>query len=95
MLAKGLAPVDEGDLRASIQTEPGRHELAVDVVAGGQLTTRPVRNGATAPSYDYAREIEAKQPFFFPAYRALRRSIKAALTRAVSRAAKGDAGGGS
>lgn len=90
-LQKALAPVDEGDLKDSIRTEPGRHELAVDVVAGGPKTTRPVREGVTSPAFDYAAQAEADSPFFFPAWRALRKSIRSRIARAVSKAAKGDA----
>ena len=92
-LARGLAPVDEGDLRQSIRKEPGRHELAVNVAAGGPLTTRPVREGVTSPSFDYSREIERKSPFFFPAYRALKRSIRSNLGKAYKRAAGLQVGG--
>ncbi len=87
-LSKALAPEDDGDLKASIRKTPGRHELSVNVVAGGARTQRPVRSGVTAPTFDYAAKIEGEQPYFFPAYRALRKSIKSALTRAYKRAAK-------
>lgn len=86
-LARGLASVDSGDLRNSIRKEPGRHELAVDVVAGGPLTTRAVRHGLE-PDYDYAAKIEHESPFFYPAYRALKKSIRARLSRAYRNAAK-------
>lgn len=94
VLAKALAPHVEGDLRGSIRKEPGRHELAVAVKAGGLPTTRPVREGVTAPSFDYSREIERKSPFFFPAYRALKGSIRAGLGKAYKRAAGLRVGGG-
>lgn len=93
VLARGLAPVDEGDLRASIRKEPGRHALAVDVKAGGPMTQRPVREGLTAPTFDYAAAAEGNSPYFFPAWRALRRSIKARLSRAYRNAAKKTGGG--
>jgi len=92
-LARGLAPVDDGDLRTSIRKEPGRHELAVDIKAGGPLTTRPVRHGATAPTFDYAAKLEKESPYFFPAYRALKRSIHARLGRAYREAVKKSGGG--
>lgn len=93
-LAKSLAPVDEGDLRASIRKEPGRHELARVVRAGGRLTTKPVRRGITAPAVDYAviDEFGTKEhparPFFFPAWRALKKAVRARLSRAYRNAAK-------
>lgn len=95
-LSRSLAPVDEGDLRESIRKEPGRHELAVNIVAGGPLTQRPVREGVTAPTFDYAARIEKQSPYFFPAYRALKKSIRARLSRAYRDAAKkGGAGNAS
>lgn len=92
-LARGLAPVDEGDLRQSIRKEQGRHELAVDILAGGPLTQRPVRSGLTQPMFDYAGKAEAESPFFYPSYRALKKSIKARLSRAYRDAAKRTGGG--
>jgi hypothetical protein len=89
-LAKALAPVDEGDLKDSVRVEVGRHDLAVDVLAGGEKTTKPVREGVTTPAFDYALEAEKASPFFYPAYRALKKSIRSKINRAVTKAAKGD-----
>lgn len=93
-LSRGLAPVDEGDLRRSIRVLPGEHELQVKVAAGGPLTQRPVRHGLTAPRFDYAGKAEAQNPFFFPAYRALKKSISSKVGKATRDAAKRAAGGG-
>jgi len=89
-LARSLAPRDEGDLVSSIRREAGDHDLQVKVKAGGPLTQRPVREGVTAPTFDYAAKIEhEEQPFFFPAVRALktttRRRMGKALRAAVQR----------
>jgi HK97 gp10 family phage protein len=86
-MAKRLAPRDRGDLSESIEKIPGRHELAVIVQAGG-------------PKAFYARWVEfgtvrmRAQPFFFPAYRALRRRMKGRASRASTKAAKRVAGNG-
>lgn len=83
-VAKSFVPVDHGDLRASIRKETGKHELSRKVIAGD----------ANAP---YARFVEfghsdAKpRPFFFPAYRALRRSIVNRMGRAYRKAAASSA----
>lgn len=89
--ARVLAPEDDGDLRRSIRVEAGPHELARTVAAGGDLTTRPVRDGADA-SYDYAlgqefgtRKMPAN-PFFFPAFRSLRKRAAGRIKRAMSKA---------
>jgi HK97 gp10 family phage protein len=96
---EALAPVDDGTLRRSIRTEPGRHELAITITAGGPTTTRPVREGSTA-SYDYALANEhgtadmAAQPFFFPGYRLARKKAQARIKRAMGKAVRQAWGGG-
>ena len=74
-LARGLAPVRDGDLRNSIQKQDGAHELAVNVVAGGRDAF-------------YAHLAEAKTPFFNPAYRTLRKRIRGRTSRAINKVAK-------
>lgn len=92
-LQQRSVPKDEGDLARSIRKESGDHDLAARVVAGGPLTTRPVRQGKSA-TYDYALAIEhgtstrPAQPFFYPSYRLLKRRIKSRLARAVRAAVK-------
>ncbi len=92
-LMKRLAPEDDGDLIESIGVEQGRHELSRAVVAGGEKTTRPVREGADA-TYDYAfaQELGTRHmpanPYFYPAKRLLNKKIKRSLKSAVSRAVK-------
>ena len=86
-LARGLAPMDHGALKNSIHVEPGRTELSRKVIAGDEIAY-------------YARWVEfghghAKaRPFFFPAYRALRRAIKVRIGRAYTKAAKAVASSG-
>lgn len=93
ILSRSPAPRDSGDLVNSIRKQPGRHELAVDVVAGGQQTMREVREGSGV-YYDYAMaqefgtENHPANPFFYPAWRALKKSIRARLSRAYRDAAK-------
>jgi HK97 gp10 family phage protein len=86
-MQKRLAPVRHGHLRDSIEKVEGRHELAVTVQAGGKK----------AP---YARWVEfgtvkmRAEPYFFPAYRALRKRMKSRATRASKKAAQKVAAGG-
>lgn len=93
-LQRALAPTDDGTLRASIRKDRGDHELQVRVRAGGPTTTKPVREGVTAPSADYAVILEfgtedhPARPYFFPALRALRRTIRNRLARAYRAAAR-------
>lgn len=93
MVAKAsqLVPVDEGDLRKSIKWSWTRNTQAssqrspaIVVEAGGE---------SSDPAY-YGRFVEfgtpdtPKQPFFFPAFRLLRKKIRSRLTRAVTKAIK-------
>jgi HK97 gp10 family phage protein len=95
--AKSFVAVKSGTLRDSIRKEPAEGVAAVRVVAGGASTTKAVRAGADA-SYDYAlgQEFgtsEARgQPFFFPAFRLIRKRHKARATRAINKAAKAVSG---
>lgn len=92
-LQQRTVATDEGDLKRSIRKESGDHDLAVRVVAGGPLTTKPVQHGKSA-TYDYALAIEhgtstrPAEPFFFPSYRLLKRRIKNRVARAVRAAVK-------
>ena len=64
-IAADLSPVDEGDLRSSARVEP-------DAADGGAVYT--VRSGGIdGPNkfVDYAAYVEADQPFFSPAVRAV------------------------
>jgi len=78
------------ELTESIQQRPGSHPLQVKVTAGGELTTRSVRRGASV-TYDYALANEygtrkmTAQPFFWPTYRLLKRRIRAQVQRGMKK----------
>lgn len=91
-MQKSLAPFEDGALQGSIQKEEiGETKLIVK--AGGQETTRPVRVGQKA-TYDYALGHEfgtAKMkptPFFYPAWRALKKRVRGRVSRSVNKAIK-------
>ena len=94
--AKLLAPVDDGTLQMSIKKEDGPRELSVSVVAGGEATTRPVRNSekGNAPEFDYSLAIEygteeaPAQPFFWPAVNSTKKRVRRRVDRAISKAIK-------
>lgn len=108
-LQKAAVPIDDGTLRNSIRWGwggagiarqlKGDAGLAATITAGGAATTRPVRQGADA-SYDYALAQEfgtrkmAANPFFFPAYRLVRKRVRSRISRATNSAAKKVAAGG-
>lgn len=78
---RSLAPRDDGDLQASIRVEPGDHELARKVLAGDDRAfyARFVEFGTL--------EAEA-QPFFYPAYRLLKKRLSGRIKRAISKSVK-------
>ena len=102
-MAKRLAPFISGKLHDSIRLEPGEKFGSWLVRAGGPTTTKSVRAGVKV-FYDYALGIEfghksrpnksggtqsvAKEPFFWPAYRAQKRPAKGRATRALKKAIK-------
>jgi len=94
---KRFAPPDEsGALRASVKNQDvsTSTRIAQQVRAGGTATTKPVRESAKAPTYDYALAQEygtAKMPanpFFWPSWRSVRKKLKARMTRAAKKAAR-------
>lgn len=90
--SKAMAPKDKGALVASIRhaATPTGGQI---VEAGGQTTYRAVRSG-TSVALDYAEEQEfgneqtPPSPFFWSAYRLLKRKFKSRNSRAMSKAFK-------
>jgi HK97 gp10 family phage protein len=82
-----------GDLAASCVAVPTKDPLAYIVQAGGDLTTKEVREGSGV-EYDYAEAFEFgtsrqhAKPFFWPTYRAKREGIEQAIEAAVEKAFK-------
>ncbi|MGN6311751.1 MAG: hypothetical protein ACTHNN_19600 [Xanthobacteraceae bacterium] len=82
------APADSGDLEASCVAVPGRSPLEYIVQAGGDLTTREIREGSGV-EYDYALGFvygTSKQPardFFWSEYRKRRDEIRSAIDEAA------------
>ena len=80
-------PRRSGNLQRSIRVEQVS-PLRVAVKAGGPLTTKPVRKGASV-EYDYALAVEygtqeqAAEPFFWKSWREKRRRVRAAIKRRV------------
>jgi hypothetical protein len=92
-IQKALAAKDDGDLAGSVRNSYDEAELRATLTAGGEATTRPVREGADV-DYDYALANEfgtqemAAQPFFYPGYRLGKKRAKSRISRAVTKAAK-------
>lgn len=79
---RGLVPVDDGVLRDSIRKEDGRHELAVEVKAGGG-------KAFYAHFVEFGTQATPARPFFFGPYRARRRRFKNRVARAMRKAIRG------
>ena len=82
-----------GDLEASCVVVSGATDLEVTVQAGGELTTKEIREGSGV-EYDYALAFEfgtshqPARPFFWPTYRAKREQIEQAINSAEEKALK-------
>ncbi|QBX38668.1 HK97 gp10 family phage protein [Brevundimonas sp. S30B] len=92
---KRFAPEEDGALRNSVRQQDvsTSTRIARRVQAGGALTTKPVRKSEKgAPTYDYALAQEfgtermPANPFFWPAWRLLRRRMRSRMTRAARKA---------
>lgn len=83
-------------LERSIRVEPYASAMKVRILAGGRLTTKSVRKGASA-TYDYALAQEfgtqemAANPFFYPTWRLRRRSVRTKINRAIRKAVRAEA----
>lgn len=98
MLQRTLAPVDSGDLRASIRTEAySAPYVGAFVRAGGPLTTKAARAGQGTYDYALAQELGTidadPTPFFYTAVRAkktaTKRRIRAGIKKGIKEAASG------
>ena len=80
---------DTGDLEESCTVVEGDNDLEVFVQAGGDLTTKEVREGSGV-SYDYAEAFEfgtsrqPAQPFFYPTYHAMHDDMQEAIDDALN-----------
>jgi HK97 gp10 family phage protein len=87
-------PEETGDLEDSCVVVPGNSDLEFVVQAGGELTTKEIREGSGHP-YDYALAFEfgtshqPARPFFWNTYRARKKDdIQNALDQAASEVLK-------
>lgn len=85
------APAESGDLEASCRVEPGENPLEFVVKAGGDQTTREVREGSGvtldyALCFEYGTSRQAARPFFWPTYNALRDDMQSEINQAIGKA---------
>ena len=83
------SPDETGDLEESCTVVPGKNDLEFIVQAGGDLTTKDIRDGSGVP-YDYAVGFEfgtshqPARPFFYSTYNVMKDDMQDALNEAVS-----------
>lgn len=88
--AKRLVPVEDGTLQESVRSSKGSFPTSYVVEAGGETTTRV----GAGFEYDYALAVEFStqkmnaRPFFWPAYRIMRRKFKGRASRAINQSIK-------
>ncbi|WP_316195929.1 MULTISPECIES: HK97-gp10 family putative phage morphogenesis protein [unclassified Bradyrhizobium] len=84
---------ETGALEASCTVAPGANELEYLVQAGGDMTTKEVREGSGV-SYDYAEAFEfgtsrqPARPWFYPTYNAMKDDIREAINDALNEVLK-------
>lgn len=99
--ARALAPVDDGDLRDSIKrTDPGGATALYSSGGRTQASDMQVIVSAGNSKVRYAIPVEAghgnaaPRPYFWPAYRSLRKRFRGRISRAIRKAAQQVAAGG-
>ncbi len=85
------APAESGDLEASCHIEPGENPLEFVVKAGGDQTTREIREGSGvtfdyALAFEYGTSRQPARPFFWPTYNALRDDMQSEINQAIGKA---------
>lgn len=95
-LQRQLAPEDEGDLKESIAVTPGGQKTPPYSQPGGSMTVPEnavaVTAGNTDVRYPHLQEhgttFHPAQPFFWPAYRLLRKRLTGRIKRAIGKAVR-------
>jgi hypothetical protein len=89
------SPDETGHLEASCVVVPGANDLEWIVQAGGDLTTKEVREGSNV-AYDYSLGFEfgtsrqPARPFFYLTYNTMRNDMQGAIDEAVNEVLSND-----
>ncbi|MDP9788721.1 HK97-gp10 family putative phage morphogenesis protein [Agrobacterium tumefaciens] len=95
MLQRSLVPKDDLTLAGTIRSEPlPDPQIGVVILAGGEATTKPVRETekGNSPEYDYALAQEfgtedmPANPFFRPAIRVKKKQVRNRVRAAARKA---------
>lgn len=86
-------PSETGNLEASCVVVPGDQPLEYLVQAGGELTTKEVREGSGvgfdyALAFEYGTSRQEAHPFFWNTYEAMRDDMQNEISKAVEKALK-------
>lgn len=100
--ARALAPVESGDLRDSIQATSGGQATPAHSQPGGSHVVPDyavkVTVGNTRVRYpahvEYGTATAEAHPFFWPAFRLLKKRLNSRISRAIGKAARDAAKGG-
>lgn len=84
------APADSGDLEVSCRVEKGENPLEYVVKAGGELTTKEVREGSGvgfdyALGFEYGTSRQHAKPFFWPTYNVMRDDMQDKINEAIGK----------
>lgn len=93
--ARALAPIDDGDLKASIVVTPPGGSTPL-YSSGGRQAVGELRalvtagNGKTryAANVEFGHGNAAPRPFFWPSYRSKKKRIRSRIARAIGKAAR-------
>ena len=93
---RNLAPVDTGDLKASIAVTPGGQSTPAYSQPGGSMVVPEnavaVTAGNSAVRYphlvEYGTAHAHAQPYFWPAYRLLKKRISNRIKRSIGKAVR-------
>lgn len=85
---KAAAPVRTGALRDSVKVRRTKHDLTLEVTAGGDSTTHGDRGPGGEADYavftEYGTRHSPAHPFFYPTARVMQAEINANIQKAVS-----------
>ncbi|WP_316227882.1 MULTISPECIES: hypothetical protein [unclassified Bradyrhizobium] len=84
---------ETGALEASCTVAPGADELEYIVSAGGDMTTKEIRDGSgipydTALAFEFGNSRQPARPFFYSTYNAMKHDIREAINDALNEVLK-------
>ncbi|MCP2209457.1 HK97 gp10 family phage protein [Bradyrhizobium diazoefficiens] len=83
------SPDETGHLEESCVVVPGSNDLEFIVQAGGELTTKEVRDGSSVPfdyslGFEFGTSRQPARPFFYSTYNVMRDDMQRAIEDAIN-----------